>query len=130
MMAKRVTVSLAALLLIAEPAFGDGYFYGHPTPTVSADVAQKEWQSCIIKAAAKLDDFTSPVMDIAIAIQPLCSDQEVTMNDAINEEFLAKNPGLNANMSWEEMEKVRQNQHMSLRPTIGSYVLMLRKHRK
>ena len=60
-------------------------------------------------AAARLDDYKSSVMDIAVAIEPLCSAKEETMIDAINKEFLDKNTGIAANMSMKEMERVRQD---------------------
>jgi ABC transporter substrate binding protein len=56
-----------------------GWFYGHPAPAVSAAVALKDWQDCIRAAAARLDDRLSPVMDIALAIQPVCITKEDVM---------------------------------------------------
>ncbi len=83
----------------------------------------KNWRDCITAAAARLDDHKSSVMDIAVAIEPLCSTKEETLIDAINKEFLEKNAGIAANMSLKEMERVRQETHTSFRQTIGTVIL-------
>ncbi len=121
---------VSALLVITGPAFAADWFYGHPAPTVSADIAFKDWQDCIATAAMQLDDHASSVMDIALAIEPLCSAKEDIMIDAINKEFLDKNPGIAANMSFAAMEHTRQKAHASFRQTIGTLILTLRKNRK
>jgi hypothetical protein len=105
----------------------NSWFYGHPAPTVSAAAAFKDWRHCIASAAARLDDHVSPVMDIASAIQPLCITKEDTVIDAINKEFLDKNPGIAANMSLTEMDRTRQEAHTTDRQTIGTLILALRK---
>src|SRR5580698_10111662 len=84
-------------LVITTPAFADDWFYGHPAPTISAAAAFKDWHHCIAAAAPRLDDHKSSVMDIALAIEPLCIEKEDTMIDAINKEFLDKNSGIAAN---------------------------------
>lgn len=109
-----------------EPA-PNSWFYGHPAPTISAAAAMKNWRDCITAAAARLDDHKSSVMDIAVAIEPLCSTKEETLIDAINKEFLEKNAGIAANMSLKEMERVRQETHTSFRQTIGTVILTLRR---
>lgn len=80
-------------------------------------------------AAARLDDYKSSVMDIAVAIEPLCSAKEETMIDAINKEFLDKNTGIAANMSMKEMERVRQETRTDSRQNIGTLILALRRKR-
>jgi hypothetical protein len=92
----------------------NSWFYGHPAPTVSAAAAFKNWHACIEVAAARLDDHKSSVMDIALAIEPLCDTKEETMIDAINKEFLDKNTGVAANMSVTEMERVRKDARANL----------------
>jgi hypothetical protein len=109
-----------------EPA-SNSWFYGHPAPTISAAAAFKAWQACIVAAAARLDDHKSSVMDIALAIEPLCDTKEETMIDAINKEFLDKNTGIAANMSMTEMERVRKDAHANFRQNIGTFILALRK---
>jgi hypothetical protein len=103
------------------------WFYGHPAPTISSAAAFKEWHDCITAAAVRLDDHKSSVMDIAVAIEPLCMTKEDTMIDAINKEFLDKNPGVAANMSVVEMERVRQETRTSSRQNIGTFILATRK---
>jgi len=49
------------------------------------------------------------------------------MIDAINIEYLDKNPGIAANMSMVEMDRVRQEAHTNLHQTIGTLILILRK---
>jgi hypothetical protein len=111
-----------------EPA-PKSWFYGHPAPTISAAAAFKIWRDCITAAAARLDDHKSSVMDIAVAIEPLCSAKEETMIDAINKEFLDKNTGIAANMSMKEMERVRQETRTDSRQNIGTFILALRRKR-
>ncbi len=89
----------------------------------------KDWHDCIAVAAARLDDHKSSVMDIALAIEPLCMTKEETMIDAINREYLDKNPGIAANMSMVEMDRVRQEAHTNFRQTIGTSILGLRKRK-
>jgi len=108
-----------------EPA-PKSWFYGHPAPTISAAAAFKDWHDCITAAAVRLDDHKSSVMDIAVAIEPLCSAKEETMIDAIHKEFLDKNTGIAANMNMAEMERVRQESHTSFRQNIGTIILALR----
>jgi hypothetical protein len=103
-----------------------GWFYGHPAPIISSAAAFKEWHDCITAAAVRLDDHKSSVMDIAVAIEPLCMTKEDTMIDAINKEFLDKNPGVAANMSVVEMERVRQETRTSSRQNIGTFILATR----
>lgn len=110
----------------AEPA-PNSWFYGHPAPTISAAAAFKDWHACIVAAAARLDDHKSSVMDIALAIEPLCNTKEETMIDAINKEFLDKNTGIAADMSMAEMERVRKDAHTNFRQNIGTFILALRK---
>jgi hypothetical protein len=55
-------------------------------------------------------------MDIAVAIEPLCMTKEETMIDAINSEFLNKNPGIAANLSLVDMERLRQEGQQELPP--------------
>jgi len=105
----------------------NSWFYGHPAPTISAAAAFKVWHDCITAAAARLDDHKSSVMDIAVAIEPLCSTKEETMIDAINKEFLDKNTGIAANMNMAEMERVRKDAHANFRQNIGTFILALRK---
>jgi hypothetical protein len=105
----------------------NSWFYGHPAPTISAAAAIKDWHDCIAAAAARLDDHKSSVMDIALAIEPLCITKEETMTDAINKEFLDKNSGIAANMSLKEMGRVRQEARTNSRQTIGTLILALRK---
>jgi hypothetical protein len=105
------------------------WFYGHPAPTISAAAAMRAWQDCIAVAAARLDDHKSSVMDIALAIEPLCMTKEETMTDAINREYLDKNPGIAANMNLAEMVRVRQEARTSSRQTIGAVILGLRKRK-
>ena len=105
----------------------NSWFYGHPAPAISAAAAMKGWHDCIAAAAARLDDHKSSVMDIALAIEPLCMTKENTMIDAINREYLEKNPGIAANMSLTEMERVRQEARTNFRQTIGTFILALRK---
>jgi hypothetical protein len=119
-----------ALLLMSAPALAGDWFYGHPAPTIPPDVAYKAWYDCIVGAGSRLDDRISSVMDIASAIQPLCVEKETTVNDAINNDFLDKNPGISANMSLTEMVRVRQEAHASYRQQIGTLILGLRKNRK
>ncbi len=109
-----------------EPA-PNSWFYGHPAPTISAAAAFKDWHACIVAAAARLDDQKSSVMDIAVAIEPLCMTKEETMIDAINKEYLDKNRGIAANMSMTEMERVRKDAHANSRQNIGTFILALRK---
>jgi len=109
-----------------EPA-PHSWFYGHPAPTISGTAAFKDWHDCIAAAAVRLDDHKSSVMDIAVAIEPLCSAKEETMIDAINKEFLDKNPGIAANLSVTDMERVRQESHANFRQNIGTIILALRK---
>jgi hypothetical protein len=111
----------------ADPAPAPNWFYGHPAPTISAADAFKDWHACIVAAATRLDDHKSSVMDIALAIEPLCDTKEVTLIDATNKEFLDKNTGVAANMSVTEMARVRQEAHTSLRQNIGTFILALRK---
>src|SRR5260370_1323844 len=66
-------------------------------------------------------------MDIAVAIEPLCDTKEETVIDAINKEFLDKNPGIAANMSVTEMGRLRQEAHAKFRQNIGTFILALRK---
>jgi hypothetical protein len=89
----------------------------------------KDWHDCIAAAAARLDDHKSSVMDIASAIEPLCVTKEETMIDAINREYLDKNPGIAANMNLAEMNRVRQEAHANFRQTIGTFILGLRKRK-
>jgi hypothetical protein len=49
--------------------------------------------------------------------------KEDAMIDAINKEFLDKNPGVAANMSVTEMERVRQETRTSSRQNIGTFIL-------
>src|SRR2546426_178639 len=123
-------LSAAALVVATGPAFSADWFYGHPAPTVSGAVAYKLWQDCIASAAARLDDYASSVMDVASAIQPLCSAQEDTMIDAINKEFLDKNSGAATYITLQAMEQTRQEARASHRQTIGTIILTLRKSRK
>ena len=122
---------LAALVLSASApavmAQAPAWFYGHPAPTISGAAAFKVWHDCIAAAAVRLDDHKSSVMDIAVAIEPLCMTKEDTMIDAINKEFLDKNPGVAANMSVVEMERVRQETRTSSRQNIGTFILATRK---
>jgi hypothetical protein len=113
----------ASAVMAQAPA----WFYGHPAPTISSAAAFKEWHDCITAAAVRLDDHKSSVMDIAVAIEPLCMTKEDTMIDAINKEFLDKNPGVAANMSVVEMERVRQETRTSSRQNIGTFILATRK---
>lgn len=69
-------------------------------------------------------------MDIAVAIEPLCMTKEEAMIDAINSEYLDKNPGIAANMSVTEMERVRQDAHTNFRQNIGTFILALRKSKR
>lgn len=123
------TPSVMAQTSAPEPA-PNSWFYGHPAPTISAAAAFKDWHACIAAAAARLDDHKSSVMDIALAIEPLCITKEDTMTDAINKEFLDKNSGIAANMSLKEMERVRQEAHTDSRQTIGTLILALRHQRR
>jgi len=107
----------------------NSWFYGHPAPTISAAAAFTDWHGCIVAAAARLDDHKSPVMDIAVAIEPLCAAKEETMIDAINKEYLDKSPGIAANMSLTQMERVRQDAHATFRQNIGTFILALRKRK-
>ena len=66
-------------------------------------------------------------MDIALAIEPLCSTKEDTMIDAINREYFNKNPGIAAHMGMVEMDRVRREAHTTARQTIGTLILVLRK---
>lgn len=66
-------------------------------------------------------------MDIAVALEPLCAAKEEIMIDAINKEYLDKNPGIAANMTLAQMERVRQDAHTSFRQNIGTFILALRK---
>jgi hypothetical protein len=111
-------------------ALADGWFYGHRAPTVSAAAAFKDWQDCVTRAAARLDDRASSVMDIALAIEPLCITKEDTLIDAINKEYFDKNPGIAAAMGLTEMERVRQEAHTSFRQRAGTLILLLRKGHK
>jgi hypothetical protein len=111
-----------------KPAL-NSWFYGHPAPTISAAAATKGWHDCIAAAAARLDDHKSSVMDIALAIEPLCITKEETMIDAINREYLDKNPGIAAHMGIVEMDRVRREAHTNFRQTIGTLILALRKGR-
>jgi tetratricopeptide (TPR) repeat protein len=95
----------------------------------SAAAAFDDWHRCIVAAAARLDDDKSSVMDVALAIEPLCSAKEEIMIDAINKEYLDKNPGIAANMSVTEMARVRQEAHANFRQNIGTFILALRKPR-
>jgi hypothetical protein len=104
----------------------NSWFYGHHTPTISAAAAIKGWQDCIAAAAARLDDHKSSVMDVALAIQPLCSAEEDTMVDAINREYMDKNPGIAAHVGMVEMDRVRREAHTKFRQTIGTTILALR----
>jgi hypothetical protein len=105
----------------------NSWFYGHPAPTISAAAAFKDWRDCITAAAVRLDDHKSSVMDIAVAIEPLCSAKEDTLIDATNKEFSDKNPGITANLRMADMERVRQEAHANLRQNIGTIILALRK---
>ena len=49
------------------------------------------------------------------------------MIDAVNKEFLDKNPGIAANMSVTEMERVRKDARANFRQNIGTFILALRK---
>ncbi len=49
------------------------------------------------------------------------------MIDAINKEYLDKNPGIAANMDLAQMERVRQDAHTSFRQNIGTFILALRR---
>jgi hypothetical protein len=122
---------LAALVLSASApavmAQAPAWFYGHPAPTISGAAAFKVWHDCIAAAAVRLDDHKSSVMDIAVAIEPLCSAKEETMIDAINKEFSDKNPGIAANLSVKDMERLRQESRASFRQNIGTIILTLRK---
>ncbi len=69
-------------------------------------------------------------MDVATGIEPLCSAKEDIMIDAINTQFLDKNPGIAANMSLAAMEHARQDAHERFRQTIGTLVLMHRANTK
>jgi hypothetical protein len=51
------------------------------------------------------------------------------MTDAINREYLDKNPGIAANMTMAEMARVRQEAHTNSRQTIGTFILGLRKRK-
>jgi hypothetical protein len=97
---------------------------------VSVTVAFKDWQDCIRDAAPRLDDYSSSVMDIASAVQPVCIAKEDVMIDAMNKEYLEKNAGVAANMTLAEMIRVRQSTHTSMTQTIGTLILTLRKDRK
>jgi hypothetical protein len=105
----------------------NSWFYGHPAPTVSAAAATKGWHDCIEALAARLDDNKSSVMDIALVIEPLCITKEETMIDAINSEYLDKNPGIAASLNVVEMNRVRQDAHTKYRQTIGTLILAHRK---
>jgi hypothetical protein len=121
---------LAALVLgaCASAAMAQAaWFYGHPAPTISSAAAFKDWHDCITAAAVQLDDHKSSVMDIAVAIEPLCMAKEDTMIDATNKEFLDKNPGLAANIGVTQMEQIRQEARASSRQNIGTFILALRK---
>ena len=107
----------------------NSWFYGHPAPTISAAAAFKDWQACIVAAAARLDDHKSSVMDIAVAIEPLCNTKEDTMIDAINKEFLDKNAGIAANIDMAHMERLRKDAHTTFRQNIGTFILALRKRK-
>jgi hypothetical protein len=109
------------------PGSAQKWFYGHPAPTISAADAFKDWHACIVTAAARLDDHTSSVMDIAAAIEPLCSSKEEAMIDAINKEYLDKNPGIAANMGITEMARTRQETRANARQNIATFILTLRK---
>lgn len=111
---------------VPKPA-PNSWFYGHPASTISAAAAFKDWHACIVAAAARLDDHKSSVMDIAVAIEPLCMTKEEIMIDAVNSEYLDKNPGIAANMSVTEMERLRQEAHANFRQNIGTFILALRK---
>jgi hypothetical protein len=134
----RIVSTLIALALAARPQpvmaqtptpapAPNSSFYGHPAPTISAAAASKAWHDCITAAAARLDDHKSSVMDIAVAIEPLCMAKEATMIDAINKEFADKNPGIAANLSVADMERVRQDARANFRQNIGTFILALRK---
>lgn len=121
---------LVALLVATGPAFAAEFYYGLPVPTVSGAVAQDDWNSCIVSAASRLDDRVSPVMDIASAIEPLCRAKETTMIEAINKDFLAKNPGIEANMTFASVRQMREEAHATFRQAIGTIILAVRKRNK
>jgi hypothetical protein len=75
-MKKLQLLGLTALLGTTEPGFATDWFYGQPVPTVTGAVASNEWIDCISKAAGRLDDHSSPVMDVALALEPICATKE------------------------------------------------------
>ena len=82
------TLGLLAVTAIVGPVLAGEWFYGHPAPIVPPDIAAKNWRDCIVAASKRLDDRISSVMDIASAIEPMCSAKAETMIDAMNKDFL------------------------------------------
>jgi hypothetical protein len=122
-----ITIALVSTFAAGSPSpvmaqAAPAWFYGHRAPTIPAAAAFKDWHGCIVAAAARLDDHKSSVMDIAVAIEPICAAKEQTMTDAINKEYLDKNPGIAANMSLAQMERVRQDAHTTFRQNIGTFI--------
>lgn len=103
------------------------WFYGHPAPTISAAAAIRRWHDCVAAAAARLDDHLSSVMDIAAAIEPICSTRENTMIDAELKEFLDKNPHDAAHIGILEVDRLRRREITDFRKNIGTIILTLRR---
>ena len=123
-----LSASLTSVVMAQAPAPGpapNSWFYGHPVPTISAAAATKIWQACIVAAAARLDDHKSSVMDIATAIEPLCSAKEEITIDAINKEYLDKHPGIATNLNPTDMESLREDARANFRKNIGTIILGL-----
>ena len=121
-----IAVALSACASAAMAQAPD-WFYGHPAPTISSAAALKEWHDCITAAAVRLEDHKSSVMDIAVAIEPLCMAKEDTMIDAINKEFMDQNPGLAGKIGVTQMEQTRQESHTNSRQNIEAFILAVRK---
>lgn len=120
-------ITLIVTMLLAFPALSADWFYGHAVPTMTADAAIKNWHDCIVAAVAQLDDRISSVMDVAAAVAPFCGDKETEMTDAINKEFLDKNPGIASYTGVSQMEDIRREAKISHRQTIGGIILQSRK---
>jgi hypothetical protein len=116
---------IASMLTTAPALAGD-----RPAPSASVADAFRAWHGCILTAAARLDDRISSAMDVAAAIQPLCIEKEITLTDAINKDFLDRNPGIRANMTATEWVRVREATRAYSRQQIGGFVLVLRKSSK
>lgn len=119
----RKVIALVFLLAGSQGAAAQGGFYGHSAPTIPKDEALKDWQNCVVESVVSLDDRTSPVMDVATAIEPLCMIKEDLAIDAVNKQLFDDHPALSAGIDLAKMEQLRNEAHTSFRRNIGTVIL-------